>query len=62
MNFCSFAKKVGFPVMIKSAKGGGGRGLRIVHSEDEWSESYASASREAKQACGDLLIYLLKNI
>ena len=55
-----FTKKLEFPVMIKSAKGGGGRGLRIVHSEDEWNESFASASREAKQACGSHEIFVEK--
>lgn len=55
-----FAKKIGFPVMIKSAKGGGGRGLRIVHSEAEWDNLFASASREAKQACGSPEIFVEK--
>ena len=55
-----FAKKIGFPVMIKSAKGGGGRGLRIVHSENEWSNLFSSACREAKQACGSPEIFVEK--
>ena len=55
-----FAKKIGFPVIIKSAKGGGGRGLRVVHSESEWSESFSSACREAKQACGSSDIFVEK--
>ncbi len=55
-----FAKKVGFPVIIKSAYGGGGRGLRIVQSEDEWSELFASAGREAKKACGSSEVFVEK--
>ncbi|RTE87379.1 MULTISPECIES: acetyl/propionyl/methylcrotonyl-CoA carboxylase subunit alpha [Gammaproteobacteria] len=41
------AKKIGFPVLLKAAYGGGGKGMRIVNSEREFSEALASAKREA---------------
>ena len=55
-----FAKKIGFPVMLKSVKGGGGRGLRIIYSEDKWSELVASAGREAEQSCGSSELFIEK--
>lgn len=44
-----FAERFGYPIIIKAALGGGGRGMRIVHSEDELVESYNRAKSEAKQ-------------
>jgi len=46
------AKMCGFPVMIKAAAGGGGRGMRIVRSENELIESFRSAKNESKKAFG----------
>ena len=46
------AKMCGYPVMIKAAAGGGGRGMRIVRSEDELIESFRSAKNESKKAFG----------
>ena len=54
------AEKIGFPVMIKSTQGGGGRGLRIVHSKAEWPEAFASAQRETKAAFGSSEIFIEK--
>ncbi len=54
------ACKIGFPVMIKSTGGGGGRGLRVVSSEEEWPEALASARRETKSAFGSSEIFIEK--
>jgi len=52
------AAAVGFPVMIKASKGGGGRGMRVVRSEDEFDQAFESARREAQTAfdCADVFI------
>jgi len=47
------AKEIGFPLMIKAAAGGGGKGMRIVRSGSEFSEALKSAKRESKSAFGD---------
>jgi 3-methylcrotonyl-CoA carboxylase alpha subunit len=47
------AKKIGFPVLVKASAGGGGRGMRIVHSAGELAPAVVSAKREAKAAFGD---------
>ncbi|MBN1468419.1 MAG: pyruvate carboxylase [Fusobacteriaceae bacterium] len=47
-----FAKSCGFPVMVKAAAGGGGRGMRIVRTEEELIPLYRSAKNEAKKAFG----------
>jgi len=52
--------KMGFPVMIKSTGGGGGRGLRIVHSKEEWKEAFLSAKRETKNAFGSENLFIEK--
>ena len=44
------AEEIGFPVMIKSLQGGGGRGLRIVNKKQDWELCLESAKREASQA------------
>ena len=43
------SKEIGFPVLIKAAGGGGGKGMRIVHSEDKLEENIKSAQTEAKK-------------
>jgi pyruvate carboxylase len=47
-----FAKKCGYPIMLQAAAGVGGRGMRIVRSEDELLPSFRSAKNEAKKAFG----------
>ncbi|MGB0132242.1 acetyl/propionyl/methylcrotonyl-CoA carboxylase subunit alpha [Dokdonella sp.] len=46
------AERVGFPLMIKAAYGGGGKGMRIVHRAEEFSANLESCQREAKNAFG----------
>jgi acetyl/propionyl-CoA carboxylase alpha subunit len=46
-------ERVGFPVLIKAAAGGGGKGMKIVHSEDDLGEAIDSARREAKSSFGN---------
>ena len=52
------AESIGYPVLIKAAAGGGGKGMRIVHSAGDLREATESASREAKSAFGNGAIYL----
>lgn len=47
-----FANQYGYPIILKAAAGGGGRGMRIVRSEDEISREFRSAKNEAKKAFG----------
>ncbi|CAF0939150.1 unnamed protein product [Rotaria sordida] len=48
-----FVKENGFPVMLKAARGGGGRGMRVARKDSELEEAYQRASSEAKAAVGD---------
>jgi acetyl-CoA carboxylase biotin carboxylase subunit len=56
------AKKIGYPVMIKAAAGGGGRGMRTAHNEPSLQSAFHSARHEAQKAFGDDQIYLEKLI
>jgi acetyl-CoA carboxylase biotin carboxylase subunit len=56
------AHKVGFPVMIKAAAGGGGKGMRLVQSPAEFTAAFDSAKREAGGAFGDDTVYLERAI
>ena len=47
------AARIGFPVMVKAASGGGGRGMRLVHAADQLGAALRSARSEAKSAFGD---------
>jgi acetyl-CoA carboxylase biotin carboxylase subunit len=54
------AEKIGYPVLIKAAAGGGGKGMRVVESPKDFQDSCAAAASEAKRAFGDGSIYLEK--
>ena len=54
------AQNIGFPVVIKASHGGGGRGLRVVHSEKNWNEALAAAKREAKNAFDSETVFIEK--
>ena len=56
------APELGFPVLLKAAAGGGGRGMRLVASAGELEDAYATASGEAEAAFGDGSIYLEKAV
>lgn len=58
----SEARRIGFPIMVKAAAGGGGRGMRVVKSEKELVTAYTEARREAKTAFGDDTVFLEKYI
>ena len=52
------ARRTGFPLMIKAASGGGGKGMRIVRAEKDFADALASAQREAASAFGDTRVIL----
>ena len=52
--------KIGFPVLIKAAGGGGGKGMKIVHKETEFEELFVMAKSEAKKYFGNDEIYIEK--
>jgi propionyl-CoA carboxylase alpha chain len=54
----SAAAEIGYPVLVKAAAGGGGKGMRVVETEAELAEAVASARREAGSAFGDDTIFL----
>ena len=56
------ADKLGFPVIIKAASGGGGKGMRIVRSKEELEKAYESAEAEAYLSFGDKTLYMEKYI
>ncbi|MBU5676201.1 acetyl-CoA carboxylase biotin carboxylase subunit [Alkaliphilus sp. MSJ-5] len=56
------AKEIGFPVMVKAASGGGGRGMRIVHTKEEFVDKFNMAKSEASIAFNDDSMYVEKFI
>jgi pyruvate carboxylase len=58
----SEAKRIGFPVILKAAAGGGGRGMRVIRKEDELEKAFNEAKREAGNAFGDDTIFIEKFI
>lgn len=56
------ADKMGYPIMIKASAGGGGKGMRIVNSEEEFAHHFETAQQEAKNAFGNDTMYIEKYI
>jgi pyruvate carboxylase len=56
------AERIGFPVMVKAAAGGGGRGMRVVRQPEDFEKSFTEAKNEARNAFGDDTIFLEKFI
>ncbi|WP_108652038.1 acetyl-CoA carboxylase biotin carboxylase subunit [Dongshaea marina] len=56
----AIAKRIGYPVIIKASGGGGGRGMRVVRSEDELQSSAELTRAEAKAAFGNDMVYMEK--
>ncbi|MFL5739032.1 MAG: biotin carboxylase N-terminal domain-containing protein, partial [Flavisolibacter sp.] len=56
------AERIGFPLMLKAAAGGGGRGMRVIRSAAELNRSFDEARREAKNAFGDDTVFFEKFI
>ncbi len=50
-------EEIGFPLLVKAAAGGGGRGMRVVRSQAELDDALAAAGREATAAFGDGTLY-----
>lgn len=57
-----FAREIGYPVMVKAAMGGGGRGMRIAHNDVSLSKALYAARAEAEACFGDATIYIEKVI
>ena len=56
------AQAIGYPVMIKASAGGGGKGMRIAHNDDEVRDGLRSAANEARSSFGDDRVFLEKFI
>jgi acetyl-CoA carboxylase, biotin carboxylase subunit len=56
------AARIGYPVMLKAAAGGGGKGMRLVHAREELKSSLEAARSEAERAFGDSEVYIEKAI
>ncbi|WP_020403055.1 acetyl-CoA carboxylase biotin carboxylase subunit [Gracilimonas tropica] len=54
------ADEIGYPILVKAAAGGGGKGMRIVHKKEEFEASIKAAKSEARNAFGDDRIYIEK--
>jgi len=56
------ARSIGYPVMLKASAGGGGKGMRIAHSDDECREGFTRSSSEAASSFGDARVFVEKFI
>ncbi len=54
------AEEMGFPILIKAASGGGGKGMKVVRKAEEFKEAYSTARAEAKSNFGDDTVYMEK--
>lgn len=52
------AEKVGYPIMIKAASGGGGKGMRVSYTADDFENAFMSAQKESEMAFGDNTMYI----
>jgi len=57
-----WAKKIGFPLMVKAADGGGGMGIRVVREPEELLEAIATARRQAQNSFGSSRVYLERRV
>src|SRR5215216_3651220 len=60
--FARAAKEIGYPVLVKAAAGGGGKGMRVVNADNELAEGIESARREALNAFGDERLLIEKYV
>ncbi len=60
--FVEAAERIGYPVLVKAAGGGGGKGMRVVHKADDLTGALTSARREAGNAFGDARVFLERYI
>ncbi len=58
----SFAEEIGFPVMLKAAGGGGGKGMRIVYKAEDFVSAFERSSSEALQSFGNAAVFIEKYI
>jgi acetyl-CoA carboxylase biotin carboxylase subunit len=56
------ARRIGFPVLVKAAAGGGGRGMKMAHGETDLATALATARAEAKAAFGEEAVYIEKHL
>ncbi|CAM4346191.1 pyruvate carboxylase [Zobellia nedashkovskayae] len=54
------AKRIGYPLMLKAASGGGGRGMRVIRTQEELEKGFPEAKRESLNAFGDDTVFLEK--
>ena len=54
------ATQIGFPIMLKASAGGGGKGIRLIHTADEMEEAYVTAKSESLSSFGDDTVYIEK--
>jgi acetyl-CoA carboxylase, biotin carboxylase subunit len=57
-----YAKEIGYPIMLKAAAGGGGKGMRLVSEPREFDSALATAQREALSSFGDARVYIEKAV
>jgi propionyl-CoA carboxylase alpha chain len=60
LNALNFAETAGYPILLKAAAGGGGKGMRVVNTQPEMKAAFESAQREAQAAFGDSAVYAEK--
>ena len=54
----SVAKKIGYPVIVKASLGGGGKGMRVANTPEEFEQSFLTAQKETQMAFGDNTMYI----